>query len=203
MSDFKDLYWDSCVFYRFLTGYPTDYVDDVVRLVGDAKKGERKIYTSTIVLAEIRGFALKKTNFSSVREFFDDLRKGVSLIDPNPNIMIFAGQLKDNEATNPSGDGAAPKRVIGTADAIHLATCLFLRDSMGVKDIVFHTFDDGKGKTWEGKCVPLLSFERWFPEQARSKPIESVCGLTRIRPLHPVPTLFSPQVPHGSSAHTH
>jgi predicted nucleic acid-binding protein len=191
------------VFYRYLTGVPPELVDDIHRFIEDARKGERKIYASTIVLAEIRHAALRTKGFGTIEAFINDVRKGVLLIDPNPNIMIAAGRLKDCQSTNPSGDSRAKARVIGTADAIHLATCLHLRDTMGVKGIVFHTFDDGKGSTWEGRCVPLLSFEKWFPENGRPACIDEVCGLDRVKPLHPVPNLFSVQPPHGAPAHPH
>lgn len=202
MAEYEHLYWDSCVFYRYLTGVPPELVDDIHRFVEDAKKGIRKIYCSTIGLAEIRQSALKRKNFGTITEFFDDLRKAVDLVDPNPNIMTMAGRLKDCTSVNPAGDTNAKPRVIGTADAIHLSTCLFIRDAMNVRGIVFHTFDDGKGSTWEGRCVPLLSFEKWFPEKGRPACIEQVCGLDRCKPLHPNPSLFNIAA-HGTSPVAH
>lgn len=191
MSDPKHMYWDSCVFYRYLTNVPIEYVDDIHRLMQDAQKGQRVIYCSTIVLAEVRHFALKKTQHRSIQQFFQAMTKAVILIDPNPNIMVCAGELKDAEAVNPSDKKTENRRVMGTADAIHLATCLYVRDAMKVADVVFHTFDNGKGKTWEGKCVPLLSMERWYPAAKRSPRLKEVCGLTRIIPEHPEQQLFS------------
>jgi hypothetical protein len=184
------MYWDSCVFYRYLTLEPPEYLHDIEDFIKDAKSGERRIYCSTVSFVEIRQSALKKRSHSSINQFFADMGRAFYPIDPNPNIMIAAGQLRDAQSVNPGGDTTAKPRVIGTADAIHLMTCLYLRDTMGVKDIVFHTFDDGKGKTWEGRCVPLLSFERWFPVDKRSERVAEVCGLTRCLPSHPVPTLL-------------
>jgi hypothetical protein len=170
VADYDHLYW------------PQELVDDIDRFIEDARKGERTIYASTIILAEIRQEALRKRHHRSIDDFMGDMRNAVRLIDPNPNIMMAAGRLKDCRSTNPAKDGKATPRVIGTADAIHLATCLYLRDTMGVSGIVFHTFDDGKGKTWEGKCVPLLSFEKWFPEKDRPSCIKDVCSLERLKP---------------------
>jgi predicted nucleic acid-binding protein len=186
----EHMYWDSCVFFRYLTNEPFDYVDDIHRFVQEAKKGERKIHCSTLFLTEVRHFALKKTTHKSVAAFFEDLRRAVSLIEANPNVLIKAGALKDVVSTNPSDRKAEKQRVIGTADAIHFATCLYLKEVRGLTDIVFHTFDDGKGATWEGRCVSLLSFERWYPSP-RSPLIQSVCDLPRVVPKHPDDGLFS------------
>lgn len=60
------------------------------------------------------------------------------------------------------------------------------RDTLGIGDIVFHTLDEGKGPSWEGKCIPLLGLERWFPNR-RGPLIEKVCGLARSKPSHPRP----------------
>jgi predicted nucleic acid-binding protein len=187
LSELNNIYWDSCVFYRFLTQKPFNFVDDISRFIEDAKKGTRKIYCSTIVLAEIRAEALKRGN---IQDFFASLKSAVNLVDPDPNIMIMAGQLKDSRAVNP-GDIKGKARVVGTADAIHLATCIYLRDQLGISDVVFHTFDDGKGATWEGKCIPLLSFERWYPAKTRTPIVGDVCDLTRCKPSHPEKGLFS------------
>ena len=70
-------------------------------------------------------------------------------------------------------------------------TCLHLREVAGVADIVFHTFDEGKNKNWEGRCVPLIGFERWYPDQMRTGRIAEVCSLRRERPKHPQPDLVT------------
>jgi hypothetical protein len=98
--------------------------------------------------------------------------------------------MRDVDPTNPS-DPSAPLRTLGTPDSIHLATCLHVRDTLGLTYVVFHTFDDGRGKNWEGKCVPLLSFERWYPPATRTPLITDVCNLPRLKPVYPQLRLFS------------
>lgn len=198
MSDPEHMYWDSCVFFRYLTNQPFDYVDDIHRFVCEARNGEHKIYSSSLVLTEVRQFALKASQHKSVADFFHDLRRAVFLVDPNPNILIKAGELKDIPSINPGDPNANKRRVVGTADAIHLATALYLKEVRGISDIIFHTFDDGKGSTWEGKCIPLLSFQRWYPEP-RKKIIEAICDLPRTAPKHPNGGLFSGAFSQGTS----
>lgn len=68
-------------------------------------------------------------------------------------------------------------------------TCVFARDVLGLEDIVFHTFDDGKGKNWEGKCVPLLSFDEWTGGLEDNELVQAVLKLPRQKPTHPEPNL--------------
>jgi predicted nucleic acid-binding protein len=194
----RNAYWDSCVFYCLLTGKPPEHQADVLELLADAKKGSVKIYCSTMTFAEIRQKSLRPKGHLTINDFFQDLGSAVATIDPNPNIMIAAGELRDAEPTNPSDVTTTNKRSIGIADAIHLETCLYLRDVLNIKDIEFQTFDAGKGRTWEGRCVPLLGFERWFPEATRTKRVRDVCGLTRKLPQSSQPNLFTTGIGHAA-----
>lgn len=194
----KNVYWDSCVFYSLLTGQPPQHQANVLELLNDAKTGLIKIHSSTVAFAEFRPSALKMKNGASIATFFDTMQSVVRLVDPNPNIMMAVGELRDSTPTNPSNATTPNKRSIGLGDAIHLETCLYIKDALGVKDIVFQTFDDGKGKNWEGRCVPLLSFELWFPE-ARNKRIKDVCDLPRKLPKADQSSLFTPAITYAGT----
>src|SRR5579863_9056723 len=187
----KNLYWDSCIFIRYLTRKPADLLGHIDQYVAEARDGKVQIHCSTLVFSEIRPRFLKQRGFGKAQDFFADLGAAIAPFDPNPNILSWAGALRDHDPVNPSDPniGEDNRRSIGTPDAIHLATCLYLRDVAGVTDIVFHTFDMGKGKTWEGRCVPLIGFERWFPPERRVGEVAEVCGLIRTMPRHPSPDL--------------
>lgn len=157
----RHLFWDSCVFIRYLTRIPPEGIADLEDLVRDTQRKadaeRRKVIYSTIVFTELRPRFLKPGQ--SIGDFFDDLGASFEPIDPNPNILRAAGELRDAVVTDPSTKKPS-NRVIGTPDAIHLMTCVWAKRALGLDDIVFHTYDAGKGTSWEGKCVPLLSFER-------------------------------------------
>lgn len=80
-------------------------------------------------------------------------------------------------------------RTLGTPDAIHLASCIYARDTLRIRDIVFQTLDEGKGASWEGRCIPLLGFERWYPEASRTHHVKLVCELQRSKPFLVQPNL--------------
>jgi hypothetical protein len=187
MSDEANLYWDACVFIHFITKQPSEGWADLDQFVLDSRHGKRKIYYSTISFVEIRRRYFAGTAWGDFQDFCADFKGAFSGIGADPNIMIRAGELRDAVPINPNPkdekDPNVRKRVIGTADAIHLMTCLHLRDVREIKDIVFHTYDSGHNRGHEGKCVPLLDFERWFPEGKRTKEIGQVCGLRRSRPV--------------------
>ena len=189
MTNSDHLFWDSCVFIRYLTGAPADNIGDIDDYLADARKRQRAIYYSTLIYTEIRPrFLIKK--HGTIRKFIEDMKGSFYPIEPNPNILIAAGELKDARSTNPGDPKDKSPREIGTPDAIHLMSCTFARDALKIPNIVFHTFDDGKGKTWEGKCIPLLSFENWFPAGKRTARVNDVCSLPREKPIYPQANLL-------------
>ena len=191
MINSRNLFWDSCVFIRYLTRKPAAGLHDLDRFVEEAQNGDRTIHYSTIALTEIRPRYLKDTKHGSISDFFADMGSQFSPIDTNPNILLSAGELRDATPTNPSDSNTENQRSISMGDSIHLMSCLYLRDTLQVSDVIFHTFDEGKGKNWEGRCVPILGFERWFPADARTQRVNDVCGLTRCKPEHPQRDLWT------------
>jgi hypothetical protein len=184
MSDLKHLVWDTCVFGRYLTGNPADFVGDIESFMSDVRRGLKTVYYSSAVLAEIGRPLLTSGKPMDILEFSHSLGSNFVLVEAGSNIMALAGALHAERATNPN-PGVETNRVIGLGDAIHLATALFVQDMLQGERVTFHTLDKGRGSTWEKKCVPPIGLERWFPEATRSPLIQQVCGLTRAEPLYP------------------
>lgn len=195
MSNPEHIFWDSCVFIRYLTELPSDFVGDISAYIKDVKDGSRKVYYSTIVYTEIRQryFDYPGQNgtgsYRGTVELFEDLGRNFIPIEPSPNILLDAGQMRSVDSVNPDPK-ALSNRVLSTPDAIHLATCLFARDVFGLDEIVFQTFDAGKRGNHDGKCIPMLGFERWYPERVRTPIIQGVCSMPRGLPEHPQPSMF-------------
>lgn len=189
MSVPPNLFWDSCIFIRYLIGDETaECFNDIVKFIGEARTKKRSIYFSTLTFTEIRQEFFKEGPYGGIRDFFEDLGASFIPIEPNPNILISAGELRSAKSTNPGDPNPPSQRSIATPDAILLETCLFARDQLGITDIVFHTTDEGKGKNWYGRSIPIIGFERWFPEATRTESVKKVCSLVRSKPLHPEPS---------------
>lgn len=184
--DSRNLFWDSCVVVRWLTEHPTECVDHIEQFLHEASRGERKIHISTVLFTEVRPRYLKNKKYGTMNDLIKDFKSAFVPIDPTPDIMQHAGALRDIEFKK---SGGGPRNV-GTGDAIQLMTAVYARDELGISDLVFHTFDEGKGKTWEGKCVPLLGFETWC-DGYRSHPlVKAIIDLPRHKPEHPNPKML-------------
>lgn len=186
----QHLFWDSCVFIRYVVGDETTaHFDDIARFVDDAKAGKFKIYFSTITFAEMRREFFVGNRYGSINDFFSDFGRSLVPIEPNPNILIAAGELRSAKSTNPGDPNPPKQRTIATPDAILLSSCLYARDALGISDIVLHSTDEGKNKGWYGRSIPIVGFERWYPEPTRTNLVKEVCSLTRTKPIHPEPVL--------------
>ena len=193
----EHLFCTLCIFIRYLTNdISAPYFDDIARFVGEAKQRKRQIYYSTISLAEFRQEYFDESRFGSIREFFEDMGSACLPIEPNPNIMMAVSELRSAKSTDP-GNPKGKGRVIATPDAIVMMSALYARDALGIADLVLHSTDEGKGKGWAGKTIPVVGFERWYPEATRTDRVKEVCSLLRELPAHPEPGLFGGNVVQG------
>lgn len=183
----SNLFWDSNVFTAFLRDERGAYdVNSIARYLTEARDGKHQIYTSSIVFAEVLPSSLKP-GVGSFQDFVDDFQGAIIIIDASPNVMQVAGRLRDL----PYRKGTSTSRRLATPDAIMLASCVYLGETMGIRIVAFHTFDDGRRRGPEGRSVPLLSYHEWCEgfsaEQMRiARP---VIDLNRARPIHPSPKL--------------
>jgi predicted nucleic acid-binding protein len=163
-------------------------VRSIEQFLDEARAGHHRIYSSTIVYVEVLPSQILKPEIGSFDDFVDDLRGAAILIEASPNVMSLAGRLRDL----PYRKGSSDRRRLGTPDAIMLASCIYLDESLGI-EATFHTFDDGKKRGPEGKSVPLLSYHEWCegftPEQMEYA--RRVITLDRRVPSHPNPRLFN------------
>lgn len=185
----RDLFWDSCVVTRFLTGEPDVGLAAVRTLIDEALAGKRRIWISTILYAEVRPSQLAKSGFRSHTELIADMAGAFLPVSPNPNIMLQASRLRDHAYLSENPQRDEKTRVLTVGDAIQFATCLHIRDNRGCPDIRFHTFDDGKTKNYEEKAVSLLRYEQYATRLMADADVAAVCDLPRSRPDHDIQRL--------------
>jgi len=180
-----NLFWDSCVFNAFLYDEKDIYdVDSICQYIDEAKQGQFKLYTSSIVFTEIATSKIKVKGVGSGIDFINDLVGACVVIDASVNILDLAGKLRDI----PYKKNQSEKRKLTTGDAVMLATALHLGEAYGVQIDAFQTFDNG-GKKGE---VPLLSYQDWCEGLSgqRWALAKRVIDLTRTKPIHPSPRLI-------------
>jgi predicted nucleic acid-binding protein len=183
----KNSFWDSCVVGRFLTEKPPEHVSEIATLLAEAKAGKRQIYASTLMIAEVRPSWLRGKGYGSFQDFVADFEGALNLIGPTPTILMQAARLRDHSYHRTPKQALEKNRVMSGMDAVHLATCLHVRDVLGITDIEFHTFDDGKGKNYEERAVSLLNFQDFSVHVANDPDVALLCKLPRIKPSHPAP----------------
>lgn len=183
MSDeSRNLFWDSCVLTRYLTGIPPGFEGTLAKLVDEAKAKKVRIWHSTILYAEVRPDQLAKAGYSEMAELIDALEGALFPIGPTASIMMRASRLRPYAYMHHTPQSQEKTRVLTVPDAIQLCTCLHVKEDRGISDIVFNTYDDGKGKNYEEKAVSLLRFEEYAGAFADDPDVAAVCALTRKPP---------------------
>jgi hypothetical protein len=161
---------------------------DITQHINDAADGKTHIHFSTVALAEIKPSHLIQKGYGDINDFMADFEGAFSPISPTPDILAQSGSVRDISYPHPTV--GEKDRVLGTADAIHLMSCVYVRDVLGIAKIVFHTLDAGKGKNWEGACVPLLTFEKWTVGIPKNPYVPKIVALKRELPTHPQASMF-------------
>lgn len=196
MSDsVVDLFWDSNVLARFLTEVPPDYLPDINQYILNSRAKKCRIWISTLLYAEVRPSQLKQKNYDNVLDLINALEGSCIPIGPTPPILLRAARLRDYSYRSASPQKGEKTRVLTVPDLIHLATCLHVKEARKRQDIVFHTFDDGKGRNYEEKAVSLLRYHEYATHLQDDLDVVAVCNLTRQRPQHPLPSLDLPYPP--------
>jgi hypothetical protein len=141
------------------------------------------------MIAEVRSSWLNGKGYDSFQDFVADFEGALNLIGPTPSILMQAARLRGHSYHRTPKQSAEKNRVMSGMDAVHVATCMYLRDFLGISDIEFHTFDDGKGKNYEERAVSLLNFQDFSVHVANDPDVAMLCKLPRIKPTHPAPQL--------------
>lgn len=179
--------WDTCVIYRWFNGIPPEYVDHIQAFLDELEASQCEIYISTLTLAEIAPSKVQKTGHTP-SQVLASMSKAFIQIDTSPDIMSLAGYLRDqNYRPVDVPENKAVPRPLGLGDSIHLATAVFLREELGVQNLILHSFDEGKKRSGEtGKrSVPILGFQNWCRDCHDDEEIQKVISVPRTKPVHP------------------
>jgi hypothetical protein len=179
--------WDSCVIYRWFNGLDADYADHIEKFLEEAAAKQTELFLSTITLAEIRPSNMGHSGLTPV-QLLASMSKSFQLIDTSPDIMSFAGYLRDRKYRQVDGpDDRAASRDLSLGDAIHLATAVVLKEEFGVQGLKLHTFDQGRKREGEtGKrTVPIDGFQNWCRDLNEDEEVQKVIEIPRTKPVHP------------------
>jgi predicted nucleic acid-binding protein len=188
VSTSNNHFWDSCVLIRYLTENPIENVADIAKFLDEARAGDRHIWMSTMVIAEIKPQQLHLRGFRNFQQLHEDIQAAVTLVTPSVPINMMASRLQSHEYHRTPRAPDEKVRFLSGMDAVHLATCVHVRDDLRVTDIEFHSFDDG----WSGpkpRSLSLLNYHKYAEHLLDDADVKAVCDLPRMLPAHPSPGL--------------
>lgn len=179
------------MFIRYLIGdRSADCYYDIAQHLKDVKAGKTAIYYSTISIVEVRPSFLGGAGYGSFDDFVDDFAGTFLPVEPTPDILRQCAVVHEISYPNPNG---GKDRVVTTPDAIQLLSAVWAKEVAKIPDLVFHTFDDGKGRTAESgqqSTVSLLRFEEYVDGIPSNAYTPKICELKRSKPHHPAPNMF-------------
>lgn len=190
-SKSSNVFWDSCVLIRYLTRQPREQINEIRTHLAEAKESKKRMFMSSMVIAEIKPSHLNAGGLHSFQDFVDDLEGALNVVSPSVPILMRASRLRDFSYYQTPQQKNEKTRVLSGMDAVHLATCIHVRDVLGVKDIEFHTFDDGRGTNYEQKAVSLLRYNQFSRHITSDADVRAVCDLPKLLPSHPSPRMFA------------
>lgn len=188
VSNSNHHFWDSCVLIRYLTENPIENVADIAKFLDEAKAGYRHIWMSTMVIAEIKPHQLHLRGFQNFQQLHDDIQAAVTLVTPSVPINMLASRLQGHQYHRTPKAEDEKNKYLSSMDAVHIATCVHVRDDQHVHDIEFHTFDDGRSGP-KPRGLSLLSYHKYAEHLLTNSDVKAVCDLPRMLPIHPSPGL--------------
>ena len=132
------------VMLRHARGKSGESERDVETILTEAAIGKRRLWASSLLFAELRPSAFVGQPFPNLAEFTSYIRAIATFVTPDPNTMLRAARLRDVKWRRPVAlrrSGEVPW-FMSLVDAIHMASALWVKETLGVSDLEFLTFDD-------------------------------------------------------------
>jgi len=203
VSGSKSHFLDTNVLLKHANNDSGDASEDIERILAEAAHGQRKLWVSSILYAELRPSAFIPSGRFPNLDRLAVYISGISqIVSPIPDTMLRAARLRDlTWVRSPDLRARDEKpRYLTLGDSIHLATALWVKEALDIGDeLEFLTFDDGKAKTNEAedgkKSLSMLRLQDYTYDIADNPDVMAVVALKRIKPLLANPTLANLGVP--------
>src|SRR5271166_4651559 len=129
------------VLLRHASGRSGEAEWDIETILTEAATGKRHIWASGFLFAELRPSSFVAGRFSALADFTRYLRSIATFVTPDPNTMLRAARLRDVKWRRPAAlrrSGEVPW-FMSLVDAIHMASALWVKETLGVSDLEFLT----------------------------------------------------------------
>jgi hypothetical protein len=144
---------------------------------------KHRVWVSSLLFAQLAPSMFVPGRFGTLNELTRYLRSLVTLVRPDPNMMLRVARLCDAKWQRPAGvRGADEKpRIMSFSDAVQIASALWVKEAGGVADLRFLMFDDAnmaKG----GRILSLLRLQDYAEDASANSDVMAAVQLTRIQP---------------------
>jgi hypothetical protein len=160
---------------------------DVETILTEAAIGKRRLWVSSLLFAELRPSSFTRNPFPTIAEFAGYIRAIATFVTPDPNTMLRAARLRDVKWRRPAalrGAGEEP-RFMSLADAIQVASALWVKEAAQVSDLEFLTFDNRDSSDAEagGWRLSLLRLQDYTDGVPLDPDVLAAVHLTRVEPV--------------------
>jgi hypothetical protein len=108
------------------------------------------------------------------------------MVTPDPNMMLRVGRLRDAKWQRPAGTVQADERPqsMSLADAIEVASALWVKEAAGAPNLKFLMFDEWSSKEASGVGrLSLLQLQDYAHEAPANSDVRAAVRLTRVEPV--------------------
>ena len=176
----------SNVVLRHANGDSGEAEHHIETILTEAAVAKRRVWVSSVLFAELRPSTFVPGRFSTLFELTRYIRALATLVTPDPNAMLRVARLRDAKWHMPGDghEGEAKPTTMALADAMQVASALWVKEAIGVADLEFLTFDDWcspDGKPSNRLC--LLHLQDYAIDAGSSPDVKASIRLTRLEPV--------------------
>jgi hypothetical protein len=174
------------VILRHASGASGEAEEHIEWILTQAAVVKRRVWVSSILFAELKPSMFVPGRFHSLNELTRYLRSLVTMVTPDPNTMLRVARLRDARWQRPAEvRGADEKpRMMSFADAIQIASALWVKETGGVPDLKFLMFDDWSPNEAKGGArLSLLRLQDYAEDARANFDVMAAVRLTRVQPL--------------------
>lgn len=174
------------VILRHASGASGEAEEHIERILTQAAVAKRRVWVSSILFAELKPSMFVPGRFRSLHELTRYLRSLATMVTPDPNTMLSVARLRDARWQRPADvRGADEKpRMMSFADAIQIASALWVKEASGVPDLKFLMFDEwSRSEAKGGARLSLLRLQDYAEDACANSDVMAAVRLTRVQPL--------------------
>jgi hypothetical protein len=123
------------VFLRHASGASGEAEEQIEMILTKAVVTKHRVWMSSILFAELRPSVFIPGRFATLLELTHYFRSLATFVTPDPNIMLRAARLRDLKWQR-------PQEPMSLGDAIQIASALWVKEALGVRDLQFLLIDE-------------------------------------------------------------